>query len=41
MPVIASTGMWSSLASYRPLSRWMPPGPDVARQTPILPVALA
>src|SRR4051794_3303776 len=41
MPVIASTGAWSSLASYSPLSRWMPPGPEVARHTPSLPVALA
>jgi len=41
MPVMASTGMWSSFASYRPFSRWMPPGPEVARQTPIFPVAFA
>src|SRR5690242_9442994 len=41
MPVMASTGTWSSLASYRPLSRWIAPGPEVARQTPSLPVALA
>ena len=33
-PTIATTGTWSSLASYRPLSRWMAPGPEVARQTP-------
>ena len=26
-PTIATTGTWSSLASYRPLSRWMAPGP--------------
>lgn len=39
MPVMASTGMWSSFASYSPFSRWMPP--EVARQTPIWPVALA
>ena len=36
MPVMASTGTWSSLASYRPFSRWMAPGPEVARQTPEL-----
>src|SRR5690348_8961851 len=41
MPVMASTGTWSSFASYRPLSRWIAPGPEVARQTPSLPVALA
>ena len=40
-PVMASTGAWSSLASYRPLSRWMPPGPEVAMHTPIRPVYLA
>src|SRR2546423_2896884 len=40
-PTIATTGTWSSLASYRPLSRWIAPGPEVARQTPSLPVALA
>ena len=33
-PTIATTGTWSSLASYRPLSRWMAPGPDVAMHTP-------
>jgi hypothetical protein len=41
MPVIASTGAWSSFASYKPLSRWMAPGPEVATQTPNRPVALA
>ena len=41
MPVMASTGMWSSFASYRPFSRWMAPGPEVDRHTPSLPVALA
>src|SRR6266540_2595855 len=30
---MASTGTWSSLASYRPLIRWSPPGPEVARHT--------
>ena len=41
MPVMASTGMWSSFASYRPFTRCSPPGPDVARHTPSLPVVLA
>lgn len=41
MPVTASTGAWSSLASYSPLSRWIAPGPDVARHTPSRPVAFA
>ena len=41
MPVMASTGAWSSFASYSPLSRWIAPGPDVARHTPSFPVALA
>src|SRR3954468_15734499 len=41
MPVMASTGAWSSLASYKPVSRCVPPGPDVARQTPSLPVHFA
>ena len=40
-PTIATTGTWSSLASYRPLSRWMAPGPEVAMQTPTRPVNLA
>ncbi|CAM5300602.1 hypothetical protein SCANM63S_07320 [Streptomyces canarius] len=40
-PTIASTGTWSSFASYRPLSRWMAPGPDVAAQTPIRPLNFA
>ncbi len=33
-PTMASTGTWSSLASYRPLRRWIAPGPDVATHTP-------
>ena len=41
MPVTAITGAPSSFASYRPLSRWIPPGPMVARQQPSLPVSLA
>ncbi len=40
-PTIATTGTWSSLASYRPLSRWMAPGPDVAAHTPTPPPNLA
>jgi hypothetical protein len=40
-PVIGSTGWWSSLESWRPFTRCGPPGPEVARQTPSLPVALA
>ena len=40
-PTIATTGTWSSLASYRPLSRWIAPGPEVAAQTPTLPENLA
>ena len=40
-PTMATTGTWSSLASYRPLSRWMAPGPDVAMQTPTRPVNFA
>ena len=40
-PTIASTGWWSILASYSPFSRWMAPGPEVARHTPISPVNLA
>ena len=40
-PTIATTGTWSSFASYRPLSRWIAPGPEVAMQTPNLPVNFA
>ena len=40
-PTIATTGTWSSLASYRPLSRWMAPGPEVAAHTPTRPENLA
>src|SRR5437868_5478240 len=40
-PTMATTGWWSSFASYKPFSRWMAPGPDVARQTPTSPVNLA
>src|SRR6476469_8323820 len=38
---MATTGWWSSFASYRPLSRWIAPGPEVARQTPTSPVNFA
>ena len=37
----ASTGAPSILASYKPLSRWIAPGPDVARHTPTWPVNFA
>ena len=40
-PVIAITGMESNLASVSPVTRLVAPGPDVAIQTPIFPVALA
>ncbi len=40
-PVIASTGVWLFFASYRPLSRWMAPGPTVPMQTPSRPVSCA
>ena len=40
-PTIATTGTWSSLASYSPLSRWIAPGPEVATHTPTLPLNLA
>lgn len=40
-PTIATTGLRSSLASYSPFSRWIAPGPWVARQTPTSPVYLA
>jgi hypothetical protein len=40
-PTSASTGTWSSLASYNPFSRWIAPGPEVAVHTPSRPVNLA
>src|SRR3954447_26364087 len=40
-PTSATTGTWSSLASYRPLSRWIAPGPLVAAQTPNVPLNFA
>ena len=39
-PTIATTGTWSSFASYRPFSRWIAPGPDVARTHPDPPAEL-
>ncbi len=38
---MASTGACDFLASYRPLSRWIEPGPTVPMQTPIVPVSCA
>ena len=40
-PTRATTGTWSSLASYNPLSRWTAPGPWVLVMTPTSPVYLA
>ncbi len=40
-PQMASTGAPDFLASYRPLSRWMEPGPTVPMQTPRRPVSWA
>ena len=40
-PTIATTGWWSSLASYSPFSRCTAPGPEVAVQQPTSPVNLA
>ena len=40
-PTMATTGTWSSLASYRPFRRWIAPGPDVAMHTPTFPENLA
>src|SRR5260370_317800 len=36
----ATTGDWSSLASYRPVSMLVDPGPAIAKQTAGLPVSL-
>ena len=33
-PTIATTGTWSSLASYSPLSRWIAPGPGGGHADP-------
>ena len=40
-PVIATRGTLSSMASARPVTRLVAPGPDVAMHTPTLPVHLA
>ena len=40
-PQIASTGACDFLASYRPLSRWIEPGPTVPMHTPSRPVSWA
>ena len=41
LQVIATTGMESIHAVAIPVTRLVAPGPDVAMQTPTLPVALA
>ncbi len=40
-PVIATIGTESMYASASPVTRFVAPGPDVAMQTPTLPVATA
>ena len=40
-PVMATIGMESIMASTRPVTRLVAPGPEVAQQTPTLPVARA
>lgn len=40
-PVMATRGMESIIASARPVTRLVAPGPDVAMHTPTRPVALA
>ena len=40
-PVMQMIGVESSIASAIPVTRFVAPGPDVARQTPTLPVARA
>ena len=40
-PVIATSGTLSIIASARPVTRLVAPGPDVAMQTPTRPVTLA
>lgn len=37
----ATTGTWSSLASYSPFGRWIAPRPEVAAHTPTVPENLA
>jgi hypothetical protein len=41
LPVIATIGMESSWAFASPVTRFVAAGPEVARQTPTLPVARA
>ena len=41
LPVMATTGVLSALASYRPARRCIAPGPDVATHAPSLPVYFA
>ena len=41
LPQIASTGAGDFLASYRPLRRWIAPGPTVPMQTASRPVSCA
>ncbi len=40
-PVMATRGMESIMASARPVTRLVAPGPDVAMHTPTRPAALA
>ena len=40
-PVRATIGIESIMASTRPVTRFVAPGPEVAQQTPTLPVARA
>ena len=41
LPVMATSGTESIYAVAMPVTRLVAPGPDVARQTPVLPVARA
>ena len=40
LPVTATIGIESSIAVAIPVTKFVAPGPDVAMQTPTLPVAL-
>ena len=40
-PVMATIGIESIIASTRPVTRLVAPGPEVAQHTPTLPVARA
>jgi len=40
-PVIANTGIESTWAVYRPVTKLLAPGPEVAAQTPTVPIARA